>query len=85
MDMLSYAAGKAAGAIVLTKIGLGTYQLVAKRFDSATGVETFPEILTLNHQQVSEAKMATDKAVSEAAIRSSGMRQLLDDIALLEV
>lgn len=82
--MLSYAAGKANGAIVLTKVGLGTYQLVAKRFDPTTGEETFPEILTLTGKQVDEAKTASDKAVSEAAIRADGVKKLIDDMAALD-
>lgn len=84
MDMLSYAAGKASGAIVLTKIGLGTYQLVAKRFDATTGMETFPEILTLTDKQVDEAKVASDKAINEAAIRADGVQKLIDDMAALD-
>ncbi len=85
MDMLSYVAGKETGAIALTKIGLETYQLVAKRFSQTTGQEVYPEILTLNRQQVDEAKAAADKALAEAVERVNGVKKLINDLDALDI
>ena len=84
MDMMSYVDGKAAGSVALTKVGFETYQLVAKRFDLATGKETFPEILTLNRKNVTEAQDAATKALDEATKRVSGVAQLIKDLDALD-
>ncbi len=84
MDMMSYVAGKESGAVVLTKVGFETYQMVAKRFDGSTGKETFPEILSINRKAVAEASEAATKALKEAQDRINGVNALVKDLDALD-
>lgn len=84
MDMMSYVDGKAHGSVTITKVGFETYQMVAKRYDLATGKETYPELVTLNRKNVSEAQEAAAKALDEATKRVSGVAQLVKDLDALD-
>jgi hypothetical protein len=84
MDMMSYVDGKAAGSVTLAKVGFETYQMVAKRFDNATGQETYPELVTLNRKNVQEAQDAAAKALDEAQKRVVGVAALVKDLDALD-
>mgnify|MGYP001605672607 CR=1 FL=1 len=84
MDMMSYVDGKANGSVTLTKIGFQTYQLVARRFDPATAKETYPELVTLNRQNVAEAQKAAETELANATNRSAGVKQLIADLDALD-
>mgnify|MGYP001617060061 CR=1 FL=1 len=84
MDMMSYVDGKANGSVTLTKVGFQTYQLVARKFDPSTGKETFPELVTLNRQNVAEAQAAAATELANATKRAAGMAQLISDLDALD-
>ena len=84
MDMMSYIDGKAHGSVTITKVGFETYQMVAKRYDLATGKETYPELVTLNRKNVSEAQEAAAKALDESQKRVTGVAQLIKDLDALD-
>ncbi len=85
MDLLSYAGSKASGGITLTKLGPETYQLVAKKFDSATGKETYPEILTITRQHVKENEAQFKAALTDAQTRVDGLALLVKDLDALDI
>ena len=84
MDLLSYNASKGTGGINLTKLGPETYQMVAKRFDAATGVETYPEILTITRKDIENNTAQFQKALDEAQSRVDGLAQLVKDLDALD-
>ena len=85
MDLLSYAASKAKGGITLTKLGPDTYQLVAKKFDVATGIETYPEVLTVTRQNVKDNSAQFQSALADAQSRVDGLALLVKDLDALDV
>ena len=84
MDLLSYATSKAKGGITLTKLGPETYQLVAKKFDTATGVETYPEVLTVTRQNVKDNASQFQTALTDAQSRVDGLALLVKDLDALD-
>jgi hypothetical protein len=84
MDLLSYVASKAKGGITLTKLGPETYQIVAKKFDAATGVETYPEVLTVSRQNVKDNTMQFQSALTDAQSRVDGLALLVKDLDALD-
>jgi hypothetical protein len=85
MDLLSYSASKAKGGITLTKLGPETYQLVAKKFDPATGIETYPELLPLTRKDVEASNIAFQSALKDAQNRVDGLALLVKDLDALDV
>ena len=85
MDLLSYSSSKAKGGIILTKLGPETYQLVAKRFDTTTGIETYPEVLTITRKNVEENSVQFATALKDAQSRVDGLALLIKDLNALDV
>ena len=85
MDLLNYAASKGKGGISLTKLGPETYQIVAKKFDAATGVETYPEILTVTRQNIKDNTTQFQAALVDAQARVDGLAILVKDLDALDV
>lgn len=84
MDLATYSTSKDAAAVVTTKLGPNMYQIVSKKFDPATGRETYPEVVTITRKNIEENNTAFQAALVEAQSRVDGLALLVKDLDALD-
>lgn len=77
MELGRYKEIKEKGAASLQKLGPDTFQIVAKRYDSSTGVEQAPEIAQVN-------KQGLDSAIKQVEAQMKSLQDALDSLNMLK-
>lgn len=80
MQMEKYLERKAEGTAKLQRLGPDTYQVVARRWDAASGKELPPEIVQCNREGIGAYVKQTETAIAASQAALDSLKGVIADM-----